>query len=234
MLHSRRSGGHRYLEIGIESGLTLEAVLAEGIVGVDPAHRINIARLPGQMSVHTVASDDYFAAVLKPLARAEMPADLFDVVFVDGLHTFEQSYRDVLNAFAVLSPTGIVIVDDTVPTNRYAALPDRRHAKQLWKAHGIQNTDWMGDVFRTVLAVRRFHPSVSVATVVDEQHRGQSIMWMTPDADGRIPQLVPASRAELGELHEMDFDGVFAAGVPAEFNPSSLAEAIEARMRSIG
>jgi hypothetical protein len=42
----------------------------------------------------------------------------YDVIFVDGLHTEEQSYRDILNSFECLSENGIIFVHDTFPKNR--------------------------------------------------------------------------------------------------------------------
>ena len=73
-------GAHRYLEIGVNQGKTLEAVRARHRVGVDPNPRFDIEDLPRGISFHTGTSDAYFAG-LDPSAR-------FDVVFLDGLHTF--------------------------------------------------------------------------------------------------------------------------------------------------
>lgn len=226
----RAVGGSRYLEIGIQSGLTLESVRADVVVGVDPEHRVNLARLPSHVRIHTVGSDEFFA---RSMSTDGPTTDSFDVVFVDGLHTFEQSYRDVINAFSVLSGCGVVIVDDTVPTSRFAALPDRQTAKQLQRDQGFASLDWMGDVFRTVLAIRRFHPTIAVATVIDEHHRGQTFMWRDQSLGVAANRLEPAHESDLASLRESDYEAVFASGVPEEFNRSSLADAIDARLRAL-
>ena len=55
-----------------------------------------------------VTSDEFFARRAPRLAP-------FGVVFVDGLHTHEQAYRDVVNALAHLDDGGAVVVHDCSP-----------------------------------------------------------------------------------------------------------------------
>ena len=45
-------------------------------------------------------------------------------MFLDGLHTFAQTYRDLINAFKVC-PDGVILIDDTRPPSYLASLPDR-------------------------------------------------------------------------------------------------------------
>ena len=222
-------GGDRYLEIGLEAGLTLESVRAQAVVGVDPKHRVNLFDLPPHIEIHTMGSDDFFR---KCFDDARGPTTDFDVVFVDGLHTFEQSYRDVVNSFGVLSDGGLVIVDDTVPSSSFAAIPDQKESKRARKQHGVLETDWMGDVFRTILALHRFHPDIAIATVVDDEHRGQTFLWRVSRREHPKQGLVPASRDDLQELHEISFEAVFGSGIPAAFNRTTLDEALAAHRRA--
>ena len=39
----------------------------------------------------------------------------FDCIFIDGLHTFEQSLKDFYNAWEVLNKGGAVVFHDTNP-----------------------------------------------------------------------------------------------------------------------
>jgi len=222
----RAFGGERYLEIGIEFGRTLEAVHATTVIGVDPAHWINAVRLPAHIQISSLPSDGYFEGLA---SGHEAGLKRFDLIFVDGLHTFKQSYRDVINSFNVLDDDGMVIVDDTIPSNSFAALPDKRLAKQLRREHGVNSTDWMGDVYRTVLAVARFHPSIEMVTVEDEHHRGQTFMWRRIGAEGAPLPLERVTEADLDTLLSVEFDEVLGAGVPEAFNSGSLEAAIEAR-----
>lgn len=212
-------GDRRYLEIGVQHGLTIEGVSADLAVGVDPAHSVNIARLPRHIRMHTVPSDEFFAARAGGSSSQE-----FDLVLVDGLHRFLQAYRDVLNAFRVLNPRGIVVVDDTVPSNEYAALEDRGVAKRLHQEHGLVPWEWMGDVFKAVLLIVRAHPAVRVATIVDEGMRPQTLMWRTREF---LPSDIgSASLQHIASVQRLTYGAVFGAGIPPEFRAMSLEEAI--------
>ena len=90
----------RYLEVGVYSAETFGAVRAAEKVAVDPAFRFDIgaaAAADPTARFHPVPSDDYF---LRRLA----PGEVFDVVFLDGLHTFEQTLRDLMNTLACTRP----------------------------------------------------------------------------------------------------------------------------------
>jgi hypothetical protein len=65
-----------------------------------------------------VTTSDEFFATLRPSKR-------YDVAFIDGLHTFEQTYRDVINTFAHLR-SGVILIDDTVPSRRVLRDPRSR------------------------------------------------------------------------------------------------------------
>lgn len=109
-----------YLEVGVNHGITFHAITAARKVAVDPKFNFDVpqARLrPGGATsdYHEVPSDDYFA---------NRPAgDMFDVIFLDGLHTFDQTLRDLLNAMTCLKPTGAIVIDDVTPSSYAASLP---------------------------------------------------------------------------------------------------------------
>ncbi len=133
----------RYLEIGVNVGVVFLHVRAARKVGVDPQRRISRTRwighpntvLRGRFVEST--SDRFFAG----LARRER----FDVVFVDGLHTHEQSRRDVLNALRHLSADGVVLVHDCNPPSAPAADPDPAVN---------DGSGWCGDVWKTIVELR--------------------------------------------------------------------------------
>ena len=54
---------------------------------------------------HKMTSDDFFIE----------NEELFDVIFVDGLHTEEQCSKDIWNALTYINDGGMVIVHDTMP-----------------------------------------------------------------------------------------------------------------------
>ena len=129
-------GAERYLEIGLALGYTFENVQAPVRWGVDPNPRFNVKRLPPGTHVAVMTSDDFFDNI--------DPCEKFDVVFLDGLHTFRQTYRDLVKAFRVC-PHGVILIDDVVPSDEISAMPDlekslnersRRRLKDRYTWHG--------------------------------------------------------------------------------------------------
>ena len=86
----------RYLEIGCAGDELFNAVMAADKVGVDPVRG----------GTHRMTSDVYFA--LNPDAR-------FDVIFIDGLHLYDQVRRDLVNALARIEPDGWIALHDSFP-----------------------------------------------------------------------------------------------------------------------
>jgi hypothetical protein len=204
-------GAERYLEIGIRNGATLEAVRTPIRVGVDPDHSVNLSRLPPRVRIHTITSDVYF------LSNVEQA---FDLILLDGLHEFRQTYQDLVHALNALSKRGVVVLDDVVPSSSVAASPSFDVAKDWYRSRGLEVGDWMGEVFKAALAIIQFHPEVEVRTVVGNQ-RPQMVLWLRSFG----PQL-HASDANLGLVDALTFESVFGNGLPAGFNPRQLPEVV--------
>jgi hypothetical protein len=108
-----------YLEIGCADNLLFDAVMARCKVGVDPR----------QGGTHRMTSDAFFAA------HAGSQADRrFDVVFVDGLHLYEQVRRDLDGALSVLKRGGWIAFHDMLPRDWL-----EEHVPQ------IRTRGWTGD-----------------------------------------------------------------------------------------
>ncbi|MGI8973380.1 MAG: class I SAM-dependent methyltransferase [Gaiella sp.] len=145
-------GGGRYLELGVKDGDCFHAVDVETRVAVDPrlAFRVPVrARLRRALGATTgtlyyaTTSDAFFRRFAPKLAP-------FSVVFVAGLHTYDQSYRDVEHALEVLEPGGVVVVHDCNPASTAAAAPTLREAVATEGYAG----DWNGDVYKTIVRLR--------------------------------------------------------------------------------
>ena len=61
---------------------------------------------------------------------------LFDVIFIDGLHEYNQCQRDVINSVNILKKNGVIIIHDLLPRSPLEENPKR---KQL---------SWTGDVWK--------------------------------------------------------------------------------------
>jgi hypothetical protein len=164
----------RYLEVGVHSGETLFGVRAAARVGVDPHFRFDVdeaRRTQPQCELWPVESDEYFGRIASPATR-------FDVVFLDGLHTFEQTLRDLLNALALLADGGVVVVDDVQPSSSVAAIGHLERFVAVRTALEVESRDWMGDVYRLVFFVDSFLQQLSYRTVADTH--GQMVVWRAP------------------------------------------------------
>jgi hypothetical protein len=183
----------RYLEVGVWAGDTFLAVEAGRKVAVDIDFKLDLEaarREQPHTAFHRMPSDAYFGG---PGA-----GEVFDVILLDGLHTFEQTLRDLLNAAERLQHRGVIIIDDLLPTDELAALPSldelqrRRDAGEPWRGH------WMGDVYRLGVFVDSFMPSWTWRAVGGEM--GQLVMWRQPRAsvtERRVEAVAQLSFAEL-------------------------------------
>jgi hypothetical protein len=116
LLCAARPGGD-YLEIGCQGNALFDSVPAGRKVGVDPEGG----------GTHRMTSDAFFRG----------NTDSFDVVFIDGLHTYEQVRRDVVHAMACLRPGGWIALHDMLPRDWL-----EEHVPRL--TIGV----WTGDVWK--------------------------------------------------------------------------------------
>lgn len=146
-------GAQVYLEIGVRQGDSFRCIKATEKVGVDPCRTAEMAVLREGETFYEMTSDEFFSGPA---------ADLFarkpiGVCLVDGLHTFEQSLADVLNAAKFLHRDGTIVLDDVYPdTEDKAALAPHGRA-------------WNGDVWKTMAVLRSTQPEWEVFSIpVDE------------------------------------------------------------------
>ncbi len=128
-----------YLEVGVGRGTTFNRVPAERKVAVDPRFGFDheaMGREHPEATYHAVTSDEYFNTIIG--ADEE-----FDVIYLDGLHVYDQTLRDLLNALEHLQPQGVIVIDDTRPPTYLASLPDREQFFQLKRATGsARSSGW--------------------------------------------------------------------------------------------
>jgi predicted O-methyltransferase YrrM len=134
-----------YVEIGVHKGLSLAHVQpGTRSVGVDPEPKV--ATPPAECTIVAATSDDFFA---DPWALRGQPIDL---AFADGLHWWEQTLHDVANLEHHSSPDGVIAIHDCNPVDEVTSARERT------------TVFWSGDVWKTVVALRRFRPDLSVHT----------------------------------------------------------------------
>lgn len=159
----------KYLEIGVAKGSTFFQVDAEEKHAVDPRFRFNPTSRSAYTGehYHSVTSDEYFS-------RLTHNVQPFDVIFLDGLHTYNQTLRDFLNSLAVAHSKTIWLIDDTIPTDAIAADPDLYKVKTSRELEGDpHNQTWMGDVFKVIVFIDNFFQNYTCMTT--EGH-GQTVI----------------------------------------------------------
>lgn len=107
-----------YLEIGVRNPeANYDKIHAAEKYGVDPG--LEFVSNPVKFKL---TSDKFF----QQLQNGELlqPDLRFDLVFVDGLHTAEQTWRDIENALKFLTPEGFVVLHDCNPPTEWHARED--------------------------------------------------------------------------------------------------------------
>ncbi len=155
------SNFNRYLEIGVQQGLNFLPIKASKKVAVDPYFHIPLRRKvkwlyknPKNLSnqYYEEESDIFFSKRAEYLKRIKK----FDVVFIDGLHTFRASLNDALNSLRHLNANGIIVMHDCYPPTEAAALPTENVPTQgdLVGVEGFDGT-WCGDVWKTIVYLKK-------------------------------------------------------------------------------
>jgi hypothetical protein len=142
----------------------------------------------------------------------------FDLIFLDGLHTFEQTLRDFLNTACVVEKHGVIVIDDVRPNSYASSLPDEAYSQQLKKRLGVNDTSWMGDVYKIVPFLDTFSQTFTFACPVEVPNC--LVVWHAPrQADTLrhrdIAEISNFSFAqsvlEPGTYHSMHCDEIVAA-----------------------
>lgn len=110
-----------YLEIGTYQNETFNTIPLplKNKFGVDPISGGNIR----------LSSDAFF----------EKNNIKFDVIFIDGLHTYEQCQKDIINSLHSISNEGIILIHDLLPKNKFQEQIPR-----------IQDV-WNGDIWKVAV-----------------------------------------------------------------------------------
>lgn len=117
----------KYLEIGVCNGYIYNRLdlKKENKFGVDPDRGGN----------YRMTSDQFFS---------ENPDEKFDVIFIDGLHHYDQCQRDIINSLKCLKDNGVILIHDMIPTNSLVEYIPRRAI----------NSHWTGDVWKCAVEIQ--------------------------------------------------------------------------------
>lgn len=176
-----RRGYKDYLEIGVQRGVTFLDISAQSRDAIDPSFLFDVSQ---HASAHTrffeMTSDAFFASGL--------PGN-YDLIFIDGWHSFEQALRDFCNALLFLRNGGAIVIDDVYPDDVFSALPTQDEAIQARVENGLNTgpyaRSWAGDVFKVVFFIHDFFPVLDYVTLHNPEnpfHKPQTVVWKSPRA----------------------------------------------------
>tara|TARA_B100000780_G_scaffold229158_1_gene168701 strand:+ start:14 stop:709 length:696 start_codon:yes stop_codon:yes gene_type:complete len=149
-----------YLEIGCDRNQSFSNINIDKRVGVDPV----------EGGTHKMTSDEFFSN----------NNDKFDIIFIDGLHQYEQVIKDVKNSLNCLTKNGIILLHDCLP-------------RTLWnQVYPRINSDWNGDVWKAIVECRTY----------------ENIDTYTCIADRGIGVIVPRKNINKLILNKKDFKGL--------------------------
>ena len=111
-----------YLEIGCDKDQSFSKIKIKKKIGVDPISGGTIRD----------TSDNFF----------KYNKQKFDIIFIDGLHHYEQVSRDIKNSLNILNKDGFILIHDCLPRSiAHQAIPRYRGS-------------WNGDVWKSLVELR--------------------------------------------------------------------------------
>ena len=124
-----------YLEIGCDRDENFSNINIKNKIGVDPIRGGTLR----------MTSDDFF----------EHNELFFDLIFLDGLHTYEQTIKDIDNSLNYLKKNGLIIIHDCLPKKIWNQIVPRMYGH------------WNGDVWKAVVHVRTYENADTYTCIAD-------------------------------------------------------------------
>lgn len=122
----------RYLEIGVrDCTVNFDKINCKHKVSVDPQ--------PVKSVTYKTTSDIFF----------KKNKNIFDLIFIDGLHTRIQCNKDVENSLSVLSDNGFIVIHDCNPEKK----EHTKSYQEYLKTRGV----WNGTVYKSFIEQKEKH-----------------------------------------------------------------------------
>lgn len=120
---------NRYLEIGVQvPALNFDKIICKQKIGVDPDLKSG--------ATYYGDSDTFFRC-WEDIRIKDQPG-IFDLIFIDGLHTAEQVKKDFVNASSIISDNGFIVLHDCNPQLEEHTIVPRP----------TKTGHWNGDVYK--------------------------------------------------------------------------------------
>ena len=143
-----------YLEIGCQSDVNFSKIIIKNKIGVDPQSG----------GTHRMTSDDFF----------KQNKSIFDLIFIDGLHVYEQVLKDIENSLKVLNDNGVILVHDCLPAKIWHQTIPQTHSS------------WNGDVWKSIVKSRT---RIDIDTYTIEADQGLGLILKRENKDLLIDKI---------------------------------------------
>jgi hypothetical protein len=124
----------KYLEIGVGGGVNYNSIICEYKTNVDPCFD-NKDSQDRRYIVNVMTSDQFF----------EKNEEKFDIILIDGLHTYEQVYKDIKNSLNCLNEDGLIICHDMLPPSEWHQRPPEEF---------FRGQEWNGTCWKALARLR--------------------------------------------------------------------------------
>ncbi len=180
---------HNYLELNAELGENFLNIEIAYKIGVAPSFQFKMdEHISEQVALYSEASDVFFSKFpqyAKYLVKKSSHKSFkFDVIFIAGSHSFEQTLRDFENSLAHSHHKSIWIIDDTVPNKHLSTLVSHP------------------DTFKAIFTIHDMYPEFSYCTQINNG-TPQTILWRTPKPSNR--KKIFTAQEFIAKLNYEDF-----------------------------
>ena len=124
-----------YLEIGCDQNENFSKIKIKNKIGVDPLQGGTIRK----------TSDEFFNSNTQK----------FDLIFLDGLHTYEQTIKDINNSLKFIKSSGVIVIHDCLPKKIWNQIVPRIYGH------------WNGDVWKAIVHSRTYQNADTYTCIAD-------------------------------------------------------------------
>ena len=124
-----------YLEIGCDKNENFSKIKIKNKIGVDPLRGGTIRK----------TSDEFFNS----------NTEKFDIIFLDGLHTYEQTIKDINNSLKFVKANGVIVIHDCLPKKIWNQIVPRIYGH------------WNGDVWKAIVHSRTYQNADTYTCIAD-------------------------------------------------------------------
>ena len=128
-----------YLEIGCDQDENFSQISIKNKIGVDPKSG----------GTHRMTSDTFFLNNMQT----------YDLIYIDGLHTYEQTIKDIKNSLKCLNQNGTIVLHDCLPKKIWNQIVPRMHGH------------WNGDVWKAIVEARTWK-NINTFTIIADHGLG--------------------------------------------------------------